>query len=1051
MEPVTAGLSAGKALLSLGGPVARWRASRGATKMVSDIENLLDPSSATVSAILLDLQRELRDEHSLPQGEIVSVMRAARSPLVGEHVRMIVVNSVAGTMDDKGRGRILSALTAALRVEGVQVANAKLVASLLELRVHAATKKSFTALSKHSFQRARALQASAERERRRLSIFSDDSMHKRTEHISRITTIDHDLLSRKLIDYSTGLIGVFETLSVPTPSREFQVPFEEVFQNSHLAFHDVESGGGSDIGGALHLSASVGDDEDLPGPELLRVVAEQGSTLLFGNPGSGKSTHSQAAILALAKSLRDGLGDAVPFRIDLRNYARKTTPDHGVPILDYMLESVGVEYGVQWSANEVRYLLTAGRVVVFFDGLDEVLDVALRRLVVRRIGSFSSSFPGSDIVIASRLAGYDEAPVPLSVGLRAVRTDALTTAEVENFATWFFNKHELGQYRREQGVLGFMEQTEVVADIRSNPLMLGVLCGLFAAGRSVPSNRTELYRDCSRMLFEQWDQLKGTYVTLLDHDVAERAIRELSNDLLVNGREALTIDELEEFLSTVYERESFTAHEANRRALATIESWRGRRWILVFDGTREGCDWYRFAHRTFLEFFAAEHLAFDATDGAEVFARLEPFIVARSPLPYIHLSVELASRRRAREGDSIVEAFMAAINQPGRNVVEVLACCITLAEVLPGLRLSNNGIRVGSLIGLFSWLSAVLPKTTSIERFYSNPYAYADFRALDSSESSLADGLFRGEELDSGSTMFEDSGIDYLSASRIVLGLDHGTVDAPPITAAARLALDEVRKRVDSAVWHRLILFLSACPAMESAETYSRTWRGQLATLADEFLTELAIAFGEDVLALLSDLDESDRWTLILLAQRPEFVVPSLLGKLASDEMFIGGTPFPVVMGSRNYPTCAHAAIYALASSPTMEYSRSLLNAVKLDNDWAGRSQLFASWRGDVDWVLAPLDVRTAFKCAALLLRIASLGDESFVTMVRNNLDHSRKGHHLLHNLLLAMDYDESPLWPSIIASEELIPVPEDELRELLQWVTSDPGLVLTLGRRSDS
>lgn len=632
--------------------------------------------------------------------------------------------------------------------------------------------------------------------------------------------------------------------------------------------------------------------------------------------------------------------------------------------------------------------------------------------------------------------------MPQSLGLRLAQTGPLTLLEVRSFSTWFFTVHPLGQYRREMGVDGFLEQTEVVSDIRSNPLLLGVLCGLFASGRSVPANRTELYRDCARMLFEQWDQLKGTYITLIDHDVAEAAIRELSHDLLSSGRESMAIEELEEFLVSIYQRELIcTRLEARERAVRTIDSWRGRRWILVFDGRRDQTDWYRFAHRTFLEFFAAEHLAFVVDDGDELFRRLRPFIRARSPLPFVHLSLQLTSRRRARDGDDLVSSLLDAIQSDSETLSSPIACATTLFEVLPHMRTSDTSVKTEAIVLVLRWMAALLPRTLDVRRFFAIPYAYCDFRAMSAAESKVADSRFQ-EELAADEWELNELEVDYLALSRVVLGLDHGSVEAHPIVDCISVALQQVEAGMERQTWFRLALFLEKVPHVESAAGFSAKWRSEVASVAEQCMMDIEEVNGRDPAKFVATLDIEDRWVLIQFLQRPGMHNAQLLSLLRAEEFLVGGTPYPISVGAINYPTVAHVVIAQMSVEQTVDAASALM-MLPLSDDWAELSDLFTPWRGAAPGRISGLSVPEVFKCAALLWRLASLGDQAFVDAVMHSLNETVRGHSLLLEVMRVVGSDYEEQWSAVLEHKDLAALPRNELLSVLRLVTSNPGLAL--------
>jgi len=52
--------------------------------------------------------------------------------------------------------------------------------------------------------------------------------------------------------------------------------------------------------------------------------------------------------------------------------------------------------------------------------------------------------------------------------------------------------------------------------------------------------------------------------------------------------------------------------------------------VLSRAGHKDGVEYFRFTHRTFVEFFAAQQIAYKAKDGQDLYQRLHTYIEARA-------------------------------------------------------------------------------------------------------------------------------------------------------------------------------------------------------------------------------------------------------------------------------------------------------------------------------------------------------------------------------------------------------------------------------------
>lgn len=372
MEPVSTGLSAGQSVFSLAGPVAKWRNRKLADRAADEVEALLDPASSVSRAIIRELRQEFHNDLNLNQGDVVDVLRIVRTPLFDDHLRILTIGSVAGLDEAKSRSRIRDAMAAILRMEGITKPVSESVASLVAKTYGDRAHSAYLALERRDAVRAQTVRLACLGARRSLNITSEASMQKRTEHIGRLESLDLAELVVKIEGYANSVVASAELLSVPTPSREFQVPLDDMFQNSTLTSLDTREDWED-------LPEPHNTDFDQDAPELLRLLSEGDNVLLFGNPGSGKSTHSQAAILSLARSVKDGIHDAIPTRVNLRNFARGGAAGDLPALFDFLLESVNSEYSSDWNGNEPRYLVGSSCYILRWSGRNTGRRTAARR------------------------------------------------------------------------------------------------------------------------------------------------------------------------------------------------------------------------------------------------------------------------------------------------------------------------------------------------------------------------------------------------------------------------------------------------------------------------------------------------------------------------------------------------------------------------------------------------------------------------------------------------------------------------------------------------
>jgi hypothetical protein len=338
---------------------------------------------------------------------------------------------------------------------------------------------------------------------------------------------------------------------------------------------------------------------------LDQLEAALDRTVVLGSPGAGKSTAAQ--VLAHRAAVRpDGL---VPFVIVLREFAQ-ALGEHSV--VEHLERRARTYYQCELPPGLTESLLLAGKATVIFDGLDELIDTRMRREVTDVVGLFCERFPLAPVLVTSRAVGYDQAPMDPSC-FTALRIADFTDADVEEYVhKWFTQQTRIAPEERSRLAEAFITESRVSPDLRTNPLMLALLCILYRGERYIPRNRPAVYEKCANLLFEKWDSSRQIFVELQAGHMVDPAIKHLAYWMLTHGEaqegvtETALIAETSKYLrQRVFEED----HLAGSAARDFVAFCRGRGWVFTDTGTNaDGEPLYQFTHRTFMEYFAAYHL-----------------------------------------------------------------------------------------------------------------------------------------------------------------------------------------------------------------------------------------------------------------------------------------------------------------------------------------------------------------------------------------------------------------------------------------------------------
>jgi hypothetical protein len=373
--------------------------------------------------------------------------------------------------------------------------------------------------------------------------------------------------------------------------------------------------------------------------QLLQVFHR---AVVIGDPGGGKSTLGQKICKDLLERCAGGNGP-LPLRIELRRYEAALQREPQLSMFSYVARELvrqtndGAEEILQL---KLQYLLNFGWIVLFFDGLDEILEVGRRRRFVNDVEVFCSHYAMCPVLVTSREVGYDQAPMH---ELPVFWLGRFGLKEVEKYVSLssniVFNKSEA---EGSQAARYFQTRFEQEQDLMRNPLMLALMVWLYHGSRSyLPNNRAEIYRECSLLTFERWDQIreihaeKVEYYELLDL-LTHLASKIYPDPRLRSGvnRKWLEGEVWEFFRSQLTEDRD---QRARRAAKAVVDSITHRTWVM----TDIGSDSYEFTHRTFLEFFFGRHLQdqYETVD-ALILALVPRISVAEWNVP-CHVAIQL--------------------------------------------------------------------------------------------------------------------------------------------------------------------------------------------------------------------------------------------------------------------------------------------------------------------------------------------------------------------------------------------------------------------------
>ncbi|MGR9108683.1 MAG: NACHT domain-containing protein, partial [Gammaproteobacteria bacterium] len=485
----------------------------------------------------------------------------------------------------------------------------------------------------------------------------------------------------------------------------------------------------------------------------VEVLNREARLVLTGAPGSGKSAFVNYVLLCLAgEALNDpraGLdaltepvppdqdhspdqtskarqpwdrGVLVPVRVILRDFSASAEfPTEGTTgetrhVLNFLHKKLTVwACESYWPVLEAR--LQEGKVLLLFDGLDEVPEAGKRRArLIQCIRGIGRSYPDVRILVTCRPYAYRQQPWRLESFADATLAE-FGPGQIACFIDrWYGQLLALDPENSEQRRNHFKQavlERESLRDLVKRPLLLNLTAYLHARRHELPSRRADLYESLLDLLIDKWEKAR------FEVSNTEEAHRLQQYGLA----EFLRIEQ--KTIHTILKRLAFAAHARQPESAGTAdipgrdlineltyaakdaghhgvdvpelcEYLRDRVGILYQRSEEDGRNAvYTFPHRSFQEYLAAAYFPLEEDELFQCFAN------DRSNPEFDYwpdLLAHLAQTDPERWREVVLLAAGKQIGVAPRSVWDLLSAlvpeepadCLTDSERLWGLRLAGE-------------------------------------------------------------------------------------------------------------------------------------------------------------------------------------------------------------------------------------------------------------------------------------------------------------------------------------------------------------------------
>jgi len=330
--------------------------------------------------------------------------------------------------------------------------------------------------------------------------------------------------------------------------------------------------------------------------------------VVLGNAGAGKSLFIKAIMLYIAEQKTQQFDDTdilsyLPLRIELKNYITfKKRGDKGCSIVKYLIHSLESEYSSTIVEDNLQEILNIEKVILLFDGLDEIFNIQDKIDVKNDIENFHNNYKNIKSITTSRFSGYNEAKFD-EKKFCELNMLAFDEEQINEYVRKWYQIEEDDAKMRENEVSEFVSNMHNIdRELISNPLLLSLIVILYRNNLKIPESKLEIYQSCTNTLVDKWDAQKQLNIEGIEKNIFQKKEAILS-DLAFWQYEELSSQNSE---ITYQKAKTKVAESLVKKKLADEDNSDGlAESFLGYAQKRSIYFENNFTHKTFLEYYTA--------------------------------------------------------------------------------------------------------------------------------------------------------------------------------------------------------------------------------------------------------------------------------------------------------------------------------------------------------------------------------------------------------------------------------------------------------------
>lgn len=330
--------------------------------------------------------------------------------------------------------------------------------------------------------------------------------------------------------------------------------------------------------------------------------------ILLGAPGSGKTTTIKFICQKLLTE-EEYLGDNIKFPILIRFREDEINNNISIPLFEYILNVFGiiVENRIKCSdpkddKNQIDLFKKQAAIKIInelnpllvLDGLDEVSDENIKIKLIKNISEISLTANNARFILTTR-KGDDTFHIE---NTQTFDLSPMNENQITAFVTKWFDPNKATDF------LSQLNNSSVY-DAAKRPLTLSHLCAIYEKEGSIPEKSKSIYRKIVMLLLLDWNIenqiLRKSKFGGFEADRKKEFLENLAFELSVHfNKNQFSTNDLEKCYRNLYLKFNLP-YTQMPEVINEIQVHNG----LI---TQIASDKFEFAHKSFQEFLAAEHI-----------------------------------------------------------------------------------------------------------------------------------------------------------------------------------------------------------------------------------------------------------------------------------------------------------------------------------------------------------------------------------------------------------------------------------------------------------